>query len=141
MREQSVISYQTWLDSTSTTLTYNCRTKRLELGVRLTLRGSLPNVKYIWEYLNQFLIKIVPIFVDLYSILVPEFWGWSPTQFLWKFSFLLIFTEFSLATPPGVWTIPNLWTFEELTNERISQSTNIIFQNHSEETWFAPKHI
>ena len=35
------------MDSTRTTLTYNCRTKRLELGVRLTIRGSLPTSYFI----------------------------------------------------------------------------------------------
>ena len=35
------------MDSTSTTLTYNCRTKRLELGVRLTICGSLPTKKIV----------------------------------------------------------------------------------------------
>ena len=43
MIELSVIPYQTWLDSTSKTLTYNCRIKRFELGVRFTIHGSLPS--------------------------------------------------------------------------------------------------
>ena len=40
------------------------------------------------------------------------------------------FGEFYFATTPGVWQFFDLWIFKEWTNERIPQSTNIIFENH-----------
>ena len=66
--------------------------------------------------------------------------GLSSEKSCWKYVNALI-GDYSLATPPDVWKIFDLWIFKECNNEGISQSTNIICENHIGPICFTPKHI
>ena len=74
-------------------------------------------------------------------ILNSEVPGSSTIKYLCKIFQFFSFREFSQATSLGVWTVFDLWIFEEWTNERITQDTGIIFEYHFEVILFAPKRI